>query len=78
MKSSAWQFPIAPMIMIILPLVSASASQKIQQHRGYSIPLIDLAAETERQVIVDKEPGQYPGHPTTVLLEDKKTIIARQ
>src|SRR5687767_9971284 len=34
--------------------------------RGYSIPTIDLAGETNRQVIVDREPGQYLGHPTTV------------
>ena len=44
--------------------------------RGYNIPLIDLAGQTERQVIVDKEPGQYLGHPTTVLLEDGRTMIA--
>lgn len=44
--------------------------------RGFSIPLIDLAYETDRQVLVDREPGQYLGHPTTVLLEDGKTIIA--
>ena len=44
--------------------------------RGYSIPLVDLAGQTHRQVIVDKEPGQYLGHPTTVLLEDGTTIIA--
>ena len=44
--------------------------------RGYTIPTIDLAHETHRQVIVDKEPGQYLGHPTTVLLENGKTIIA--
>ncbi|MDP6409740.1 MAG: sulfatase-like hydrolase/transferase [Planctomycetota bacterium] len=44
--------------------------------RGYSIPLIDLAAEAERQVVVDREPGQYLGHPTTVLLEDGRTMIA--
>jgi hypothetical protein len=44
--------------------------------RGYTIPLIDLAAQTERQVVVDRESGQYLGHPTTVLLEDGKTIIA--
>jgi hypothetical protein len=44
--------------------------------RGYSIPLVDLAGETERQVVVDREPGQYLGHPTTVLLEDGRTIIA--
>ena len=43
--------------------------------RGYSIPLIDLADQTHRQVVVDREPGQYLGHPTTVLLEDNKTMI---
>ncbi|RPJ02882.1 MAG: exo-alpha-sialidase, partial [Candidatus Aminicenantes bacterium] len=43
--------------------------------RGYAIPLIDLAAQTERQVVVDREPGQYLGHPTTVLLEDGRTIV---
>lgn len=42
----------------------------------YTIPVIDLAHEKHRQVIVDKEPGQYLGHPTTVLLEDNKTMIA--
>jgi len=26
-------------------------------------------------VIVDREPGQYLGHPTTVLLEDGKTVL---
>jgi hypothetical protein len=43
--------------------------------RGYSIPLIDLAGESPRQFTVDREPGQYLGHPTTVLLEDGKTIL---
>lgn len=43
--------------------------------RGYRVPLIDLAAEKQRQVIVDREAGQYLGHPTTVLLEDGKTIV---
>lgn len=32
-----------------------------------------LSAATH--VIVDREPGQYLGHPTTVLLEDGKTIL---
>ena len=44
--------------------------------RGFTIPLIDLADETHRQVVVDKQEGQYLGHPTTVLLEDGQTIIA--
>lgn len=37
---------------------------------------IDLAADASRQVIVDREAGQYLGHPTTVLLEDGRTMIA--
>lgn len=36
---------------------------------------IDLADDTARQIIVDREPGQYLGHPTTVLLEDGRTIL---
>ena len=44
--------------------------------RGYTIPFIDLAAETSRQVVVDREKGQYLGHPTTVLLEDGRTMLA--
>lgn len=41
----------------------------------FQIRTIDLDAETQRQTIVDREPGQYLGHPTTVLLEDGKTIL---
>ncbi len=37
--------------------------------------LIDLSGETHRQVTVDREPGQYLGHPTTVLLEDGRTML---
>lgn len=42
---------------------------------GYSIPLVDLADESDRRVVVDREPGQYLGHPTTVLLEDGRTLL---
>jgi hypothetical protein len=44
--------------------------------RGYTIPLVDLAGQHHRQVVVDREEGQYLGHPTTVLLEDGRTLIA--
>lgn len=40
-----------------------------------AIPQLDLAGETGRQFIVDREPGQYLGHPTTVMLEDGRTIL---
>ena len=43
---------------------------------GFTIPTIDLAGETRRQVVIDREPGQYLGHPATVLLEDNRTMIA--
>ena len=46
-----------------------------QVPRGYSIPTIDLDGHAHRQVIVDREQGQYLGHPTTVLLEDDRTMI---
>lgn len=42
---------------------------------AYTIPTIDLAGQKQRQVVVDREPGQYLGHPTTVLLEDNKTLL---
>lgn len=42
---------------------------------GYSIPVLDLSDQAWRQTIVDRQPGQYLGHPTTVLLEDGKSIV---
>jgi hypothetical protein len=43
--------------------------------RGYQIPLLDWADHAHRQTVVDQEPGQYLGHPTTVLLEDGQTLL---
>lgn len=60
--------------LVLLVLLFGVALQA-QPPRGYSIPLLDLSAETARQVIVDREAGQYLGHPTTVLLEDGRTIL---
>jgi len=42
---------------------------------GYTIPTVDISGDKERQVIVDREKGQYLGHPTTLLLEDNKTML---
>ena len=46
-----------------------------QTSEGYTIPILDIDGWADHQVIVDREPGQYLGHPTTVLLEDGKTIL---
>ena len=43
--------------------------------KAYTIPTIDLADQKHRQTIIDREAGQYLGHPTTVLLEDGKTML---
>ena len=42
---------------------------------GYTIPIVDISEQKQRQVIVDREAGQYLGHPTTVLLEDNRTML---
>jgi hypothetical protein len=58
--------------MFTVPLFLLTA-----QLLGCQTPLrmIDLADQSRRQVVVDCEPGQYLGHPTTVLLEDGLTIV---
>ncbi len=61
------------MTLATLPVQSTVAADPASQ---ITIPVIDLAADRSRQVIVDKEPGQYLGHVSTVLLEDGKTIYA--
>ncbi len=44
-------------------------------HALFGLSLVDLAMDTGRQVVVDREPGQYLGHPTTQLLPDG-TLLA--
>jgi len=49
-------------------------SQAFGEARGHP-QLIDLDDQLYRQVVVDREAGQYLGHPTTCLLEDGRTIL---
>jgi hypothetical protein len=37
---------------------------------------VDLDGQVNMQTVLDREPGQYLGHPTTVLLRDGRTILA--
>lgn len=55
--------------------ISGNVVEEKRLPRSYTIPVIDLADQRERQVIVDREEGQYLGHPTTLLLDDGKTIL---
>jgi hypothetical protein len=70
--------PIRAIALACLALAPAPASgdQPAPVRRGYTIPILDLAGQEQRQVVVDREPGQYLGHPTTVLLEDGRTVLA--
>ena len=67
------------MKIVLLNLLFAAAIAGFSQSRTagqyLSIPVIDLNSEISRQVVVDREEGQYLGHPTTILLEDGKTIL---
>ena len=61
-------------LQAVLPTIVLATSAAAQEaDRG--VRFLDLAADTARQVVVDREVGQYLGHPTTVLLEDGRTII---
>ncbi len=44
-----------------------------KQPKHFSIPTIDVSAESERQVISDKDPKRYFGHPSTLLMPDGRT-----
>src|SRR4051812_49991951 len=70
--------PIRALVLACIAVAPAMASgpQTPPVKRGYTIPLLDLADQDQRKVVVDREEGQYLGHPTTVLLEDGKTILA--
>jgi hypothetical protein len=75
------QFRIRPAAVLLVGLLAMqthaprSAFAQEPLPRGYTIPVVDLADDTARQVVVDREPGQYLGHPTTVLLDDGHTIL---
>ena len=62
-------------IMVLSMAIQACLAVDKPMPKGYTIPTIDLAKQKHRQVIVDREKGQYLGHPTTVLLEDNKTML---
>ena len=59
----------APAVTLLLALSAVACAD------GAPLRWVDWAEETHRQVVVDREPGQYLGHPTTVLLSDQRSIL---
>ena len=64
------------LVCFLVLLLSSRPGYGFQERMGTRCLPLDLSKDTLRQVIVDRQPGQYLGHPTTVLLEDNRTIFA--
>lgn len=64
-------------LYLALALFVSGAEQLFAQESLTSVTIatLDLADQRSRQVVVDREAGQYLGHPTTVLLENNQTMI---
>lgn len=59
----------------LLALCLLPAAALAQEPNPFGIPIVDLSGEMHRQTVVDREPGQYLGHPSTLLLSDGRTIL---
>jgi hypothetical protein len=67
-------FLFVTLVLVTVGLSPVVAAQQVSQETGYATQTIDLDAESNRQIVVDRVGGEYLGHPTTCLLEDGKTI----
>ncbi|MFF5200029.1 RICIN domain-containing protein [Micromonospora parva] len=57
------------------PLTAGEISD-LSMRIDYTIPFLDLKDDARRQVLTDRQAGQYLGHPDTVLLDDGRTMFA--
>jgi len=62
-------------IVVLLAALLLPAALACRGAGAEPLRWVDWAGETHRQVVVDREPGQYLGHPTTVLLSDQRSIL---
>ncbi|MGE4619978.1 MAG: sialidase family protein [Planctomycetota bacterium] len=60
-------------LLVIVPTIDLADEKP--QSSGYTIPIIDLTDDVAGVITIDREAGQYLGHPTAVLLEDDQTIL---
>ncbi len=70
-----------PILLLLAAVFAGSAvAQKkgsfaLAEHKGFSIPQIDLDDKSEWQTVISKHPETYMGHPSSVLLDDNKTML---
>ena len=63
-------------MQLTTPVLVSALTLAVAAEQPTSFPTtIDLNDQVHRQVVVDREAGQYLGHPTTCLLEDGRTIL---
>jgi len=71
--------PMTALIIAIFLLVSGCSTNAQDPvsllSSDFRIPTLDLSQVTRLQTVVDREGGQYLGHPTTVLLDDGNTVL---
>ena len=63
-------------VTLIAGACGTASERRAGMPHGYTSPTLDLSGHIQRQVVVDREPGQYLGHPTTVLLTDNRSSLA--
>jgi hypothetical protein len=73
MKRSAAVF--TGLVVLTSLVLSPALLQGDVETDPFRVPVIDLDQQDAMHVVVDREEGQYLGHPTTVLLEDGKTVL---
>lgn len=61
--------------LLITTAQGGSVEMKTLPCKHFEIPQFDIAHETQRHVIVDRQKGKYLGQADTVLLADNKTIV---
>lgn len=61
---------------LVLFLGFLTSLPSIAQQEKPNLPWVDISGQKERQVIIaEGKAGLYNGHPTTVMMEDNKTIL---
>jgi hypothetical protein len=63
------------LLRVLLGLLILLPAAQAQSVPAFRLPIVDLDGLSDFHVLVDREKGQYLGHPTTLLLEDGKTIL---
>lgn len=75
LKTAAASVAGAALPLQSVPAFSEAGATLPQEGTGrYPLPMVDLAGRSSLQTVVDREKGQYLGHPTSALVEDGQTI----